>query len=853
MKKRFLCWIALLSCGCLFHMMACEDPSLRMQKRDLSFSHVAAVEVGPLPLLFNWSSEICEYWDSGVPKEILFVSVDGWPMKKLLYYPSGLVFQEIDFADSSFGEEGKNKKHGAVWTYHENGALMRTEMWDKGVKTGKQRTFSDEGLQLEECSYRSNLLDGSCFCYFPSGRVREHVEYVEGIRQGSHELFFEDGTKQYEAQYHKGLLIGRSMEWWESGIVKKVCFWTNGLLHTVHDHAALSCYNTAGKLVEQQHFVGGVAHGPHRRWHENGALEMTVHWNKGKKEGFQEYYTNEGVHSGHREFVDGLPSGQHWNKDAKGVFLLKADFTSPGHGEMHLFDSASTERMAYHMDEGCLSGEFLEWDENGHMKKRLHYERDMFHGVQQGFSNNGACRFSFEYSHGQRNGLQEEWFPNGQKSARVVFIQGVPDGLFELWYINGAKRIQETYKMGVFDGSFFSWHENGEKGLFETWEQGKKIAKAYMWNEQGALIKQEEWDSDLPHGLWKEWYDSGQQKSESMYVHGVLEGRDIEWSDEGVVIQLQFWKAGKRDGLVEQWYEDGTLRFKGSFVEGKPEGLHETMYEKTSKEDRQVLKQEERFVHGKLHGKQVAYYPNGVIKLEVLYANGVLNGAKKAFHENGDLILSAQYREGRLEGEVFHKRLDGLEEVQCYKDNHPDGVWRLYYPEHPLFGRVKALEASFSKGLLQGEYLEYNQAGQLSFSVFYDKGLQEGVASMYSMDGRVLMTAAFHLGELDGPFRCFYPSGSLRKEGTYVHNHVEGEERCFHENGTLAQRSFYQHGKLNGPICAWNSKKQPVFEGEYKEGLRSGLFKKYDEKGVLRVVQKFDNDVLVERNEVNAH
>ena len=835
---------------CLFPglISACDEKALR--KRDLGFSQVPNVTEMLQPVLLNWTSQITDSWDSGAPKELLFFDPDGWPVKKILYYPSGMVFQEADLIDSSYGPEWKGTLHGSLWTFHEDGSVMRTETREKGLREGIERTFSDEGIVVEEREYQNDLPEGSQVFYFPSGQVSERMRYKKGVRSGLHEKFWEDGTKHYEASYDRGVLQGRSIEWWANGSVRYVCFWLHGLLHSYKGKHAFSSYSDQGKLVEQQDFIGGQPHGIHMRQHENGLLAMSVRFFHGKKEGTQDYYDPFGNHIGHREFLHGLSVGYHWKKESGGQLLMEGTFSAPGTGEIHFFDISCVKRSSFHVLDGKLSGEWLEWDGKGRLVKQLFYEKDAWNGLQKGFYPTGKLQFSFEYEKGMRHGLQEEWFPNEQKAARACYVKGSPHGLYESWYLNGTKRAQEPYKMGILDGSLFYWYENGARASSETWREGKREMKAFVWSPEGTLLAQEEWKNGLKEGVWKEWYETGKEKSMRSFLKGVPDGKEIEWSEDGQVTRLCFWKSGTLDGLSEEWDEDGSLLHRGSFIEGRPEGLHETMYEKEPESSSQAKMKEERFLDGQLHGRQVAYHPNGQMKLEAFYNKGILEGTKKAFHEGGEMLFSGTYKEGRLEGEVFHRRADGLEEIQCYKGNHPDGVWQLYYPSHPTFGKVKALEASFSNGLLHGDYIEYNQTGQMSFSVRYEHGLQEGNGCMYDLDGRILMTAEFHKGELEGPVRCFYPSGALLKEGIYVHGLLEGEEKRFHENGSLAQTAAYREGKLHGPMRSWNQKHQLIFEGEYKNGLRSGLFKKYEESGRLRIVQKFENDVLLERQEI---
>jgi antitoxin component YwqK of YwqJK toxin-antitoxin module len=230
-----------------------------------------------------------------------------------------------------------------------------------------------------------------------------------------------------------------------------------------------------------------------------------------------------------------------------------------------------------------------------------------------------------------------------------------------------------------------------------------------------------------------------------------------------------------------------------------------------------------------------------------LYHAGQLEGPKKRFDESGNELFVASYTAGRLNGKVVHRRANGMEEVQHFCDNHPEGLWVIYYPPHPTFGQVKALEAKFQNGLLQGELAEFNEEGTKVVSLPYVDGKRNGTATMYSHDSRVVMTAEYVAGVQMGPMRRYYPNGSLYKEALYRDDLQEGEELTYFPEGKMAGRSFYLHGKLNGLLQNWNEKGVLVFEAEYENGLRSGKFNKYYDDGSPKVVQTFRQDVLVQR------
>jgi antitoxin component YwqK of YwqJK toxin-antitoxin module len=295
-----------------------------------------------------------------------------------------------------------------------------------------------------------------------------------------------------------------------------------------------------------------------------------------------------------------------------------------------------------------------------------------------------------------------------------------------------------------------------------------------------------------------------------------------------------FWKKGKMEGKIEEWYEDGSVAFEGSFVDNKPRGAHKSFYEKG-------IASEEFFTKEGREGEQKAYFPNGQLKMVCCYKNGQLDGAKKISTEDGALIFNATYKQGMLEGKVVYVHPDGMKEIRHFTHNHPDGLWQIYYPEC----KIKALEATFVNGLLEGGFSEFDEVGTKVVSIPYKSGKREGTAINYDHDGHVVMSAEYVEGLQEGPMKYYYPSGALYKEAIFHADLQEGEELCYFENGSVSGRSFFLHGKLHGLVQNWNEQGVLIFEAEYQEGLRSGKFNKYYDDGSPRLLQRFENDVLV--------
>ena len=205
------------------------------------------------------------------------------------------------------------------------------------------------------------------------------------------------------------------------------------------------------------------------------------------------------------------------------------------------------------------------------------------------------------------------------------------------------------------------------------------------------------------------FYGKNRPKEVIHVSKGMRHGKTIEYHENGQLKLKINYKDNKPDGLAEGWHEDGTIAFskyykQGDFVGEQKEffkgnkGLH-TLYTYSS--------------DGVLNGDQKVFYPNGQIQSLMSYTSGLLDGKKISYGEGGEIVEEAFYRKGKIEGNFVQKDSLGREMVFTYVNNIKEGPCEVYYPLHPKYGKIKALEATYKKGFLEGDVEEYNQAGQL--------------------------------------------------------------------------------------------------------------------------------------------
>lgn len=299
------------------------------------------------------------------------------------------------------------------------------------------------------------------------------------------------------------------------------------------------------------------------------------------------------------------------------------------------------------------------------------------------------------------------------------------------------------------------------------------------------------------------------------------------------------------------WFEDGHLNQERHYVHGKQEGIQKEYFPVAEGQIQPQLAKYLTYKDGLLNDEQKSYFSNGVKQAAIHYKNGILHGRKRLWNEEATLLEEANYIEGKLDGRYYALREDGGEIVFHYKDNQLEGLHQIYYPLDEFFGRIKALEATYRRGLLEGEFIQYNQAGTKISSTFYQNGLKEGLATLYSDEGRVQIAASFNKDKQSGMSFEYFPNGKVKKEVHFLDDLKEGEEKTFHENGQLAAHRFYKGGQLEGSAKEWSPHGVLIFEADYLEGKKHGKLNKYDAQGNPKILQTFAHDKLIEKKKLS--
>ncbi|MBR1513174.1 MAG: hypothetical protein IJ622_02650 [Bacteroidales bacterium] len=185
------------------------------------------------------------------------------------------------------------------------------------------------------------------------------------------------------------------------------------------------------------------------------------------------------------------------------------------------------------------------------------------------------------------------------------------------------------------------------------------------------------------------------------------------------------------------------------------------------------------------------------------------------------------------------------------RDGKPDGLWKTYYES----GQLKSV-GKRTDFLLDSTWVFFKESGDTSLVINYRKDLKNGPRFTYS-ETEVLMEP-FVNDVKQGEGRRCDRKGHVLQTMNFVNGFEEGVSPVFDTLGTLKEIVTYRkgfvmtrealnrydrEGKKHGYWKTFFDDWSLHTECYYKHGLRDGFYKEYDEKGNLKKITKFVNDV----------
>ncbi|MBM3468465.1 MAG: toxin-antitoxin system YwqK family antitoxin [Alphaproteobacteria bacterium] len=157
---------------------------------------------------------------------------------------------------------------------------------------------------------------------------------------------------------------------------------------------------------------------------------------------------------------------------------------------------------------------------------------------------------------------------------------------------------------------------------------------------------------------------------------------------------------------------------------------------------------------------------------------------------------------------------------------------------------VLTQRATYSEGVLEGEFLVFNPQGTIIQKFFYHEGKLKGEAFIYNDDGQLGQKLTYDGGVLNGPHQTF-ANNVLVVELPFVQGLREGVARFFAPNGGLQAEITFKKDKENGLRTIYNPELGVVVRKEILiEGALEGKSQTFYPSGALMIEQLYEKGLL---------
>jgi len=137
-------------------------------------------------------------------------------------------------------------------------------------------------------------------------------------------------------------------------------------------------------------------------------------------------------------------------------------------------------------------------------------------------------------------------------------------------------------------------------------------------------------------------------------------------------------------------------------------------------------------------------------------------------HDN--LVLSTKLETGQIQGICSLIDQSKKPVVQItFKNNIPQGAYTEYWPN----GKIKE-KGMFEMGLKEGEWLNYFSDGKQMAARNYARGWMDGEQNFWYQNKKKYMTFTYSKFMLNGPFLRFNEKGGLMESGFFTNNYPDG-------------------------------------------------------------------------------
>jgi antitoxin component YwqK of YwqJK toxin-antitoxin module len=725
-------------------------------------------------------------------------------------------------------------KHGIQETYFQNGILSTKSEYKNGFQDGLTLIYNYQGLLIEKKNYKYNPtvkkseLNGDYIIYLDN-RVQIKSSYKNNLKEGKYFEYYPAGNLKLRANFIEGKFTGLKEEYLINGqLLSKANFLITGDAdHRVSLLNGRSLSYSPGKiLLADINFKLGNKDGVCKEFYSSGILKQEVIYKEGKRNGLGLYYYENGTLKSKNSFFEVILINDSLYKNifdgpklefyASGK-LQSAEYYKMGkkNGRWERYSESGKLTMVGEYSNDLKIGEQSSWDPFGNMTTQCFYNLvktdSGFITLKSGPEKNwmdGVLTSETFFVNGKEEGVRKNYYKSGQISSQSKMVNDFMAGEYKEYYEDGSLKSTRNY-YGIYDATKSKkYYSVGWRKEFE--KDGKPKIKVFTDSLDNIIFIRRYYNGnrtsiDVNKAFLINYFPDG--KVMSMIIKDEYD-REVfgqYYYRNGRIRKVAFQNIEKKNIATVDFTDNGEILNRSTQSYLNPDSLLPSL---------QVTEEVRKSLGSKL-------LPS------VLFTDSVLDGTYEIFYSNNRPMARLNFKKDLPHGDfVFFFPLNG--DTLCFK-HFELGIPSDYYVNN-FAGVFPLLRGSKVSNVRDGYEERFRQNGVIESKRIYSRlNKQVSENTEYFENGKIKSYQNYIYGE----YTNFSTNGYLVSQNKIVDsvNMVKEIAEYYLDQDAIKSRNYLKANKYDGEALMYFSNGRIETRTIYVDGLRQGLFEKFDLNG----------------------
>lgn len=700
------------------------------------------------------------------------------------YYINTTQLQGVGFSRTG----GDTDFDGEVIWYHPNGNISQKAVLTEGAFNGAISNYDENGTLISSGVFADgNPYDGSFFNDYGNYHLVSHLKEGNPVRivmasasgdSNAHvEGFYGENGEFSQINYYdrQGQLIGNGTKFNENNTVQE------GI------DVGYAFYPMTVSYVAR--YKNGLYDGPIIYYYSTGEVKKKEYYGEYSDEDLEvekvaeSYFDKYGKKIDSLTYSNGIPF--------EGVYY--SFFSSDSISVNDQIESIAT----YH--EGELHGLSREFDNKGHLIRKMEYLSGNNVGEEIVYDSKGNVRYQILYKDGVPwKGSKEEY------QTVYEYVDGEIVLETELYSSGAPKKVSRTLPIGK-ETIYYSM-------------SGDVLGKLVVDEDYTFTGSEYQFDEDVVSEI--NIYQNNNVIENKMFLKGLLLTHTVA-NGMSTFVDVKDNKTFTCEYRDNEPWSGTVLGYSYS---------NEYLSSKSSYKD------------GKLQGEYIEYaynYETDSVNVSLVqnYDNGMLNGIAKTYSD-GALIKSETYSNNNIDGEVVYYSNQEVIAKAVYRDGNP---WQGKVVEFDYYNDIESI-SNYLNGMLEGEKITYEsespvqhefyKAGEIIRMITYCPFLTNPELELTYKDGLPFSGKSYSSSVCDE-----YVEGNLKSSLTYdsdgngtviqrkEYNGTQCQETTYYTSGKIKQKRQLDNELIEGSVVSYFESGKTIATGVYNAGVPvSGTF-----------------------------